>query len=237
MPWFQVDDQLAFHRKAFAAGNPAMGLWVRAGSWSMLNLTDGFIPDDVVKSLGSVAQAKKLVEVLLWHRVSNGYKFHEWDQRQMSSAEIAERRQKRVDAGRKGGKASGTARGKPKGEANASLDVEQEVNEKRTPVPDPLVVTSGGDLTQVEPPEKCPRHVGQGWVPAGCGDCADAGRRHKAWKDGDFERRRARKAAAVQARLDCDDCDEKGWLLGEDRRPVEPAVKCKGHLVEEAESA
>lgn len=34
MSWFKVDDHLAFHRKTLAAGNEAMGLWVRAGSWS-----------------------------------------------------------------------------------------------------------------------------------------------------------------------------------------------------------
>lgn len=31
MPWFKVDDTLALHGKVVAAGNPAMGLWVRAG--------------------------------------------------------------------------------------------------------------------------------------------------------------------------------------------------------------
>jgi len=43
MPWFKVDDTLAFHAKVVAAGNAAMGLWVRAGAHSMQQLTDGFI--------------------------------------------------------------------------------------------------------------------------------------------------------------------------------------------------
>ena len=35
MPWFNVDDGFAFHRKAVRAGNAAIGLWTRAGSWWM----------------------------------------------------------------------------------------------------------------------------------------------------------------------------------------------------------
>ena len=41
MTWFRVDDTLAMHPKVYAAGNAAMGLWVRAGAWSMQQLTDG----------------------------------------------------------------------------------------------------------------------------------------------------------------------------------------------------
>ena len=44
--WFKVDDKLHDHRKARKAGKAAMGVWVLAGSWSMDNETDGFVPDD-----------------------------------------------------------------------------------------------------------------------------------------------------------------------------------------------
>ena len=87
MPWFRVDDNLGFHHKVIAAGNPAMGLWVRAGSVSASQLTDGFVPDHMVTTLGTVAQAKKLVEVGLWDRVDGGYTFHEWDERQPRRAD------------------------------------------------------------------------------------------------------------------------------------------------------
>lgn len=78
MPWFRVDDQLAFHRKALFAGNAAMGLWVRAGSWSAQFLTDGSIPSAIVRSLGSKKQAEKLVEAGLWCKEPDGYSFHQW---------------------------------------------------------------------------------------------------------------------------------------------------------------
>lgn len=53
MSWFKVSDGLAFHRKALAAGNEALGAWVRAGSWSSApdNLTDGFIPPEVAAAI------------------------------------------------------------------------------------------------------------------------------------------------------------------------------------------
>ncbi|MFC9892134.1 hypothetical protein ACFVMC_00430 [Nocardia sp. NPDC127579] len=92
MPWFKVDDNLAFHGKTIAAGNAAMGLWVRAGSWCSQMLTDGFVPAHMISSLGKPAEAKRLVEAGLWHRVDGGYRFHEWDERQPSKAATEQRR-------------------------------------------------------------------------------------------------------------------------------------------------
>lgn len=80
MTWFKVDDTLAFHRKAVAAGNAAMGLWVRAGSWCSQQLTDGVIPNDMIPALGNAGQAKRLVAVGLWERVEGGYRFWQWNE-------------------------------------------------------------------------------------------------------------------------------------------------------------
>ena len=78
MPWFKVDDGLAFHAKTVAAGNAAMGLWVRAGSWSAHYLTEGFVPDHIVTSLGTRKEAERLVTVRLWTREDDGYRFWQW---------------------------------------------------------------------------------------------------------------------------------------------------------------
>lgn len=112
MAWFQVDDQLSFHPKVIQAGNAAMGMWVRAGAWSQAHLTEGHIPTEQAKALGGVALAKKLVAAGLWiaDDERGGYLFHEWDSRQMSADEIAERRAMRARAGAKGGKASAQSR-------------------------------------------------------------------------------------------------------------------------------
>lgn len=78
MPWFKVDDNLAFHHKVIAAGNGAMGLWVRAGAFCAQQLTDGFVPDHMIATLGTPAQAERLVRVRLWLRQDGGFLFHEW---------------------------------------------------------------------------------------------------------------------------------------------------------------
>lgn len=92
MPWFKVDDTLAFHHKTIAAGNAAMGLWVRAGSWSRQSGTDGFIPTAMARTLGTNAQVRRLVDAGLWDRLPGGYAFHQWDERQPSKAQMDEER-------------------------------------------------------------------------------------------------------------------------------------------------
>ena len=88
MPWFKVDDNLAFHAKTVAAGNAAMGLWVRAGSWCAQQLTDGHVPDHIVTVLGTAPQARKLVAAGLWTRAEGGFQFHEWNERQPNREQI-----------------------------------------------------------------------------------------------------------------------------------------------------
>lgn len=92
MAWFKVDDNLAFHPKALRAGNAAMGLWVRAGSWSAQQLTDGHVPADLADQVGTPAQAKKLVDVGLWVPDKTGFRFHEWEERQPTRAAVEQKR-------------------------------------------------------------------------------------------------------------------------------------------------
>jgi len=101
MPWFKVDDGFAFHPKALRAGNAACGLWVRAGSWCMQQLTDGFIPDHVLPTLGTVREAQKLVEAGLWVRGVNGYMFHEWEIRQPTREQVEKERAANAERQRK----------------------------------------------------------------------------------------------------------------------------------------
>lgn len=88
MPWFKVDDTLAFHSKVVIAGNAAMGLWVRAGAWSMQTLSDGFIPKQIATQIGTRTEVKRLVDAGLWIEKDEGYLFHEWNQRQPSRAKV-----------------------------------------------------------------------------------------------------------------------------------------------------
>lgn len=88
MPWFNVEDNLYLHPKAVAAGNSALGLWVRSGSWCMQALTDGEIPHEIAKMLGTTADAKRLVKAGLWVPKDEGYVFHEWAGRQRSRVRV-----------------------------------------------------------------------------------------------------------------------------------------------------
>lgn len=143
MTWFKVDDTLAFHHKTVAAGVSAMGLWVRAGSWSAQTLTDGFVPEHMVPALadGNVGLAGSLVEAGLWRRVKGGYQFHEWAERQPSRQSIEDRRAVRAAAGRMGGVRSGQVRRSAgsKTEASASSKPEASASQVLEPPsrPDP----------------------------------------------------------------------------------------------------
>lgn len=90
MTWFKVDDTLALHAKVVAAGNAAMGLWVRAGSWSAQQLSEGFVPDHIAKMLGSRAEIQRLVDAHLWTREEGGYQFWQWadDGRQPTKQQV-----------------------------------------------------------------------------------------------------------------------------------------------------
>lgn len=98
MPWFKVDDHLAFNVKVLTAGNTAMGLWIRAGSWSAAQLSDGVVPGAIVAALGgSPADAAALVEVGLWDAVEGGWAFHDWAEYQPTKAEVLAARAKTRD--------------------------------------------------------------------------------------------------------------------------------------------
>lgn len=97
MPWFKVDDSLAFHAKVMRAGNAAMGLWVRAGSYAAQHLTDGRVERHVARTLGTAGEARRLVDVGLWVEHDDGYVFHEWDERQPSRVDVLDRRQREAE--------------------------------------------------------------------------------------------------------------------------------------------
>jgi hypothetical protein len=95
--WFRVDDKLHDHHKARAAGKAAMGVWVLAGSWAGDNLTDGFIPASVLTRWGSLADARRLVQVGFWipdeQNGETGWRFHDWEDRQPTKAEVESKRE------------------------------------------------------------------------------------------------------------------------------------------------
>lgn len=90
MPWFKVDDGFWAHPKCVATPPIALALWVRAGSWSAQQLTDGNVPTVVLAMLGGTSKlAAALVNAGLWETTSEGWRFHDWHTYQPTRAQVA----------------------------------------------------------------------------------------------------------------------------------------------------
>lgn len=100
MTWFRVDDSADFHPKIVAAGNPAVGLWTRAGAYTSRVLSDGFVPLDIARAMGTRGQIQRLVDVGLWLPVldgEGGFVFHEFTQRNPTRDQVEQRRRDTAD--------------------------------------------------------------------------------------------------------------------------------------------
>ncbi|MGN6245140.1 MAG: hypothetical protein ACTHQ3_15920 [Motilibacteraceae bacterium] len=165
MAWFKVDDNLTFHHKVVAAGNPAMGLWVRAGAWCALQLTDGLIPDHMLAALGTKGQAERLVSVGLWERVDGAYRFHAWCERQPSKADVeAERaaarlRMQKARAARKGVTPQVKDGGSPELHPNVGGTSGEVTVTRPSPSPDPVPVPNGTEKNGRQRPSPPPEAV------------------------------------------------------------------------------
>lgn len=71
MPWFVIDDSAHTHPKIMKAGNAALGLWLRCGSYAAQHLTDGIVPGVVAAMYGTAPQIRKLVTVGMWHEAGH----------------------------------------------------------------------------------------------------------------------------------------------------------------------
>lgn len=93
MAWFKVDDGLYSHPKWLATPKPARALWVTAGSWSSDQLTDGHVPESVLPMLGGTTrEATQLVAAGLWVTDGDGWRFHDWHDRNPAREQVEERR-------------------------------------------------------------------------------------------------------------------------------------------------
>lgn len=90
--WFKVDDGFAWHTKAVRAGNAACGLWVRAGSWSSQQLTEGYVPAEIASALGSKAEVARLVASGLWVPSDDGFQFHQFLDRNPTREQVEDDR-------------------------------------------------------------------------------------------------------------------------------------------------
>ena len=92
MPWFRLDDSFHSHPKVIAAGNEAVGLYVRCGTHAAQHLTDGFIDEETAVLYGACdtgsrrdpgtgkpeTLADTLVRTKLWRRARGGWRMRDY---------------------------------------------------------------------------------------------------------------------------------------------------------------
>lgn len=167
MTWFKVDDSFYDHPKVFDAPDCAVALWIRAGTWSARNLTEGFVPATLPARLcGDPDTAvADLLRRGLWLRASGGYRFHDWAEYQPSAAQVADLKAKRAAAGRKGGLAKGSKQTASNSQASASRVAKQNGTPTRPPPKGGGASARSGDETGPKP------HVYDDDNNGGCSRC------------------------------------------------------------------
>ena len=88
--WSRLDDGLIDHRKVFLAAEGlgrngpglVLGMYAIGLMWTNKQLTDGFLPIGVIKTLAHferpIAVANRLVAATLWESVTDGYQIHDF---------------------------------------------------------------------------------------------------------------------------------------------------------------
>jgi hypothetical protein len=104
MTWICVDDQAPRHPKLVAAGYQTWPLWMAGLCYCGANLTDGFIPRDVVPTLVpglprrmSLLHASRLTVAGLWLLHQNGFQVHDYVTLNRSRADVLKERKAASD--------------------------------------------------------------------------------------------------------------------------------------------
>lgn len=212
---FQVDPDFYDHPKAIGMTDAATALWVRAGSYSAAKLTDGFIAEHVLSLLSRAPEeaSGELVGRGLWRRVKGGFRFHQWDHRNLSRARVeaekdADRERKRRDRqnARQNTKPQVKSQvvrpdsgpdsgGNPDGirPLSVSVSVSESVSGSGRAAEPSETAPSGVDQ---EPPPRCEKHLDNPDPPP-CGPCAEARKTLARWQVA----RAARVAKAPKCRV------------------------------------
>lgn len=139
MPWVRIDEDFVNHPKIASAGPLAIALQVAALCYCNRNLTDGYVPRPVARTLldweivrgedvvwrvsvhsgfaGEDVDCEWVIDLLIetgiWERARGGYVIHDYHDFQPSKADVLTEREQKRAAGRKGGLASRKAKQAP----------------------------------------------------------------------------------------------------------------------------
>jgi hypothetical protein len=176
MPWVRIDEHFPRHPKLADVGPLGLALQVAGLCYCNEYLTDGYIPRAVAHTLlnfdglgligphhsdalagpGFDVEAHIvigwMVDAELWDEVPGGYRIHDYHDYQPSKAEVLAERERKREAGRKGGSAPRRPRQEAQAKQAAKHGAKQEVEQllsttpSRTeaetkPVPVPVPVT------------------------------------------------------------------------------------------------
>jgi hypothetical protein len=148
MSWLKIDDGLFLHPKWVQSPAGARALWITALSYCGKLNTDGCVPAPLLGILGgTAADAEALVEVGLWERTADGYRFHDFAEYNRTSEQQERISEARSEAGRRGGARSAEARG-IKQEANGKqTGSKYEANGKQNEAPGSRIPYPVGDIS------------------------------------------------------------------------------------------
>lgn len=159
MTWVRIDDRFAQHPKVVAAGPLAMAMQVAALGYCNRELTDGFIPRSIARTLmdcdpeaGIAVSVSwvigRLIQAGMWEEVEGGYRIHDFHDYQPTKEEVLALREKRVEAGRIGGlkRAENIQANEAKSKQSAKQDAKQTsskplANSKQNSNPVPVPVS------------------------------------------------------------------------------------------------
>ena len=166
--WWKGEGRLHSHPKVLAAGNAAVGAWVRMCCWCAEYRTDGVIPGYMVRSFATEAELGKLLTCggpnrhgLLEPHTPETYQVHDFLDYNPSAAEWAHVSAERARAGAAGaaarwdGKRDGNCHGNRSGKPMADPD----------PDPDPDSDPEAEEKSTYAQRQSRKKAMPEGWVP------------------------------------------------------------------------
>jgi hypothetical protein len=89
MTWIKLDDTLPNNPKILPLSDKAFRMYIEGLCYSNQYLTDGFLPDAIVRRLGNPIE---LIEAGLWLESDNGIQIHDYIKHQTSKKAVEEKR-------------------------------------------------------------------------------------------------------------------------------------------------
>lgn len=144
MTWVRVDDQFPFHPKVLGLSLEAIGLWTVGLCYANLHLTDGEIPEGLMRLYpGAESAVRELVSRGLWRpfdgQNGSGFRVHDYLEYQPSKDDVRGKREKDAERLR-------VWRDGKRGETPVKRDRNKNVRYAPTPTPTPKKIDTDFEL-------------------------------------------------------------------------------------------